>query len=216
MRHEDMLPDGKTRSIVEAAERDRNVVAVARLPEQLRSAFAAEPSPRNGRGPEPAQLGALDREGVRRTGRVGAYACGGSPAHGAMADRHLAQGTTDFEPDRTTQAAPCRRLCFIGIDHVLWTRACQGGEYDYISSPIVLFGKKQPMFAILRHWAALSRIAYRRRQATEQLLRLSDAQLLDVGLERGMIEDHVNGALPWDRYEPVPTQSYSAFLQGCG
>lgn len=72
------------------------------------------------------------------------------------------------------------------------------------------------MFAILRHWISLSRTAYQRRQAVERLSRLSDAQLLDVGLERGTIEDHVGGALPWERFEPASSDSFAASLQGCG
>ena len=73
------------------------------------------------------------------------------------------------------------------------------------------------MIATLSRWLANVRIAHARRRATEDLNRLSDEQLLDVGLERGAIEDYVQSGLPF--VETVSDDGGRVFapsLQGCG
>ncbi len=73
------------------------------------------------------------------------------------------------------------------------------------------------MIATLSRWLANTRIAHERQRAAESLSRLSDAQLLDVGLERGAIEDYVQSGLPF--IETVSHDGGRVFapsLQGCG
>ncbi|HEX4768885.1 MAG TPA: DUF1127 domain-containing protein [Lichenihabitans sp.] len=73
------------------------------------------------------------------------------------------------------------------------------------------------MTTTLSRWLTNARIAHQRRRAAESLSRLSDDQLLDVGLERGAIEDYVQSGLPF--VETVSDDGRRAFapsLQGCG
>lgn len=72
------------------------------------------------------------------------------------------------------------------------------------------------MFTFLSHWFALARTARDRRRAVESLSRLSDAQLHDIGLERGTIEDHVRDGLPWQSFEAESVRRLRPSLQGCG
>ncbi len=72
------------------------------------------------------------------------------------------------------------------------------------------------MLAILSHWFAIARTARQRRLAIESLCRLSDAQLLDIGIDRGTIEDHVGEALPWQAFEAEVAHVPRQVLQGCG
>lgn len=72
------------------------------------------------------------------------------------------------------------------------------------------------MPGMIAHWFALARTAYERRRAVDTLLRLSEAQLRDVGLERDTLEESVREGLPWQAYEPAPVQRPQPILQGCG
>ena len=65
-------------------------------------------------------------------------------------------------------------------------------------------------------WAANLRIANDRRRALEVLSKLSDLQLLDIGLERGDIDAYVRQGLPWQGRETYTVRPASASLQGCG
>ena len=75
------------------------------------------------------------------------------------------------------------------------------------------------MFTLLSHWFALARTAHDRRRAVESLSRLSDAQLLDLGLERGTVEENVRKGLPSPSFETASVQPLRPLrhsLQGCG
>lgn len=72
------------------------------------------------------------------------------------------------------------------------------------------------MFSVLGQWLANARIAYDRRRAIDSLSQLSDAQLLDIGIERGTIEEHVNEGLPLQAWEAYSVRPMRASLQGCG
>lgn len=72
------------------------------------------------------------------------------------------------------------------------------------------------MFALLTHWLARARVAHDRHRALESLLRLSDAQLRDVGLEPGTIGDHLRDRFPMQQLEIRPVAQMSPSLLGCG
>jgi Domain of unknown function (DUF1127) len=72
------------------------------------------------------------------------------------------------------------------------------------------------MFSVFGQWLANVRIANDRRRAIKSLSRLSDAQLLDIGIERGTIEEHVNEGLPWEAWEAYSVRPLRSSLQGCG
>ena len=72
------------------------------------------------------------------------------------------------------------------------------------------------MFSVLGQWLANARVAYDRRRAIDSLSQLSDSQLLDIGIERGTIEEHVREGLPLRVWEAHLVRPIRASLQGCG
>lgn len=72
------------------------------------------------------------------------------------------------------------------------------------------------MFASVSRWIENIRIAQARRRAAETLERLGDAQLLDIGLERGAIEDYVASGFPFVDDAAQDVRSFAPSLQGCG
>ncbi len=72
------------------------------------------------------------------------------------------------------------------------------------------------MIATLSRWLANARIVHERRRAAEDLERLTDEQLLDVGLERGAIGDYIQGGLPFVETVNDRGRSFAPSLQGCG
>ena len=53
------------------------------------------------------------------------------------------------------------------------------------------------MLTVLGQWASNLRIAYDRHRAVEAFSKLSDGQLLDIGIERNAIEEQVRRTMPW-------------------
>ena len=72
------------------------------------------------------------------------------------------------------------------------------------------------MVSLFAQWGANLRIAYDRHRAAEVLSKLSDLQLLDIGLERADIEAYVRHGLPWQGRETYAVRPVGASLQGCG
>ena len=77
------------------------------------------------------------------------------------------------------------------------------------------------MFARLSRWADLVRVAIDRQRAIEALDRLDDWQLADIGIVRGMIDDHVRDGIPRPvkKLRAASGRAQPAFggaLVGCG
>ena len=72
------------------------------------------------------------------------------------------------------------------------------------------------MLTVLGQWASNLRIAYDRHRAVEAFSKLSDGQLLDIGIERNAIEEQVRRTMPWRERASYKARHANASLQGCG